>query len=176
MNNPPNQLQQNVIKTAHAALRWSAAAFMAHFQSQRRTPLLAGTVCASHQLLANGTPLFERYPVSRYLIDEAIQSEPVASGSMLLQDITQEMIRLNSRITKSLIDCVHSVLYRRNIIHPKRSANLWIIQFCGRLQTDTSLAKIQSMPGTSVSSVTDEEYNIRRDTRQRVFHEKGNAD
>tara|TARA_R110002095_G_scaffold138534_1_gene120308 strand:+ start:287241 stop:287774 length:534 start_codon:yes stop_codon:yes gene_type:complete len=177
MNKPPDHLQQTISKTAIVALRWNATAIMSHFQSQRGTSLLVGTTCSSPRFTTMSAPLFELCAISGDLTNEVSKPEPATSGSKFLHDIAQEMIRLNSRIMKSLIDCVHSVSYRSNTIYPKRSAHSWIFHFCGRLQTDILLAKIQSMPGMSVSSATDEEYNIRRETtRQRVFHEKGNAD
>ncbi|QDT40452.1 hypothetical protein Pan241w_05090 [Gimesia alba] len=177
MNKPPDHLQQTISKTAIAALKWNAAAIMSHFQSQRGTPPLAGTTCSSPQFTAMDARLFELCSVSDNLTDEVSKPESANSGSKLLHDIAQEMIRLNNRIMKSLIDCVPSVLCRRNTIPPKRSARYWIFYFSGRLQTGTLQAKIRSMQETSVSSATEEEYNFRRETtRQRVFHEKGNAD
>ncbi|QDV48606.1 hypothetical protein Enr17x_06190 [Gimesia fumaroli] len=177
MNKPPDHLQQRMSKTAIAALKWNAAAIMSHFQSQQGTSLLAGTTCPSLQFTAMDARLFELCSVSDNLMNEVSRPEPATSGFTPLHDIAQEMIRLNNRIMKSLIDCVPSVSCRRNTIHPMRSAPSWIIHFCGRLQTDTLRAKIQSMQETSVSSATEEEYNFRRETtRQRVFHEKGNAD
>jgi hypothetical protein len=143
MNKLPDPLQQLVQKPAQADLRRSAAAFILHFQSRRRIPEPVGTTCFSHQFLRNDAQLLELRPIHCEPADDAIRVKPVPTGSKFFRDIAQDVIRLMSRIKETLLDCVCPHPIRRSTTHSKRPARPWMIQAYGRLQTDTTMAKMQ---------------------------------
>lgn len=177
MNNLLDQLQQILNKTAQVALHRSTAAVMPHVQDQRGTSPFAGTNCLNTASATIGTLLIEPCPATGGSVKDKSNTEAALSGAGFLRDIVQELIRLNSRVLKSLTDCVSASFCCSSTIHPRRSAPDWLHHSRGRLQTALIPAMIHSLQDKSVSSATEEEYAFRRETtRQRVFHEKGNAD
>lgn len=143
MNKLPDPLQQLVYQPAQADCKRSAAAFILHFQSQRRIPEPVGTACLTHQLLSHHAQLFESRPVTCEPADGANRVKPVPTGLTFFRDIAQEVIRLMSRIKETLLDCVYPLSIRRSTTHSKRPASPWIIHGHGRLQTDTTMATMQ---------------------------------
>ncbi len=143
MNKLPDPLQQLVYQPAQADCKRSAAAFILHFQCQRRITEPVGTTGLAHQLLSHYAQLFEVRPVTFEPADDASRVKPVPAGSTFFQDIAQEVIRLMSRIKETLLDCVCPLSIRRRSTHSTRPASPWIIHGHGRLQTDTTMATMQ---------------------------------
>ncbi|QDV15876.1 hypothetical protein Pan153_04950 [Gimesia panareensis] len=173
MNYPPDPSEQVILKTAQAALRGYAAAFTSRFQSQQAASASAGTTSAPPQSPARKTGFLQLCSPrgdSTVSHTRAVTASPPA-------DCVQETIRLNSRPHQTLIRhaCRNSsVLDAR--LRFMGTACPEISDLRGRKLADTPMTGSFSLRGKSVSSVTAEEYCIRRVTRQRVFHEKGNAD
>jgi len=145
MNKLPDPIQQLVPKSACADSGWSAAAFILRFQSQRGIFESIGTACFSHQFLSSNVQLFDLHPVTCDPADDTSRVKPTLTGSNILRDIAQEMVRLMSRIKETLIDCVCPASTRSRTTLSKRPAAPRMIHPGGRLQTDTTMAKMQSM-------------------------------
>lgn len=176
MHKRNNTSQQVVQKAAKTDLRWHATAMISHFQSQRRPSEPIGTTCSAYQFSSDDVRLFKSRSITGNADDKVSRKEFAQAGSMLLRDITQEVVRLICRIKKTLIDFICPVSLRTRTIHSKRPVHSWILHEYNRLQTDNAIAKIQFACKMSVSSATDGAYMIRRVKRQRILHEKGNAD
>lgn len=176
MSKPPDYPREIIQKTALAALKGYAAAFAPQFQSQQRSNQIAVLSSPPHQSL-----IFDRQHMHSCSLPESntrtdVKEQPDQYLISTFRDFTQEMIRLSSRITKPLFDCVQRNLFPRYTIHPTRPAFTGVFQYLRRQLADSTRTLIHSMRSRSASSVADEEYRFRRVTRQRVFHEKGNAD
>ena len=177
MNYPPDPSEQVILKTAQAALRGYAAAFTSRFQSQQAVPAEAGTSSAPLQSPAMSTGQTRFCSLCGTSTVSNTRAVTVALGRLSPADCVQETIRLTGRPPRSLLK--HA---GRNTPVPgsnaliKRTTGPETSRLYGRLLSDTSIAENSSLRGKSASTVTAEEYCIRRVTRQRVFHEKGNAD
>ncbi|WP_417386080.1 hypothetical protein [Gimesia sp.] len=176
MSKPSDYLREIIQETALAALKGYAAAFATQFQSQQRSNQVAALFSPPHQLLISDWQFMQdrSLPVSNTATDVREQSEKYLK--LTFRDVIQEMIRLSSRITKPLFDCVQRNLFPRCTFHLTGPASTGIFRYLCRQLADSTTVLIHSMGSRSAVSVADEEYNFRRVTRQRVFHEKGNAD
>lgn len=177
MNYPPDPSEQVILKTAQAALRGYVAAFTSRFQSQQATPASAGTTSAPPQSPARTTDVLQLCSPRGTSTVSHTRAVTASTGASSPADCVQETIRLNSRPHQTLIRhaCRNSsVLDARSRF--MGTACPGISDLHGRQLADTPMTGSFSLRGKSVSSVTAEEYCIRRVTRQRVFHEKGNAD
>ncbi|QDT99773.1 hypothetical protein V144x_52860 [Gimesia aquarii] len=176
MHKRTSTLQQVVQKAVKSDLVWYATASASHFQSQRGALMPIGTACSAYQLSSDDVRHFELRSVTGNPDEKVSRKEPVQARSILPQDITQEVIRLICRIKNTLIDLICPVSYQTETIHPERPAHSWTLREYYRLQTDNASVSLQLAHKMSVSSTTDGAYMIRRVKRQRVLHEKGNAD
>lgn len=175
MSIPPDYPREIIQKTASAALKGYAAAFVTRFQNQQRSKQIAVLV-SPHQLSIFDWQFMQHCSLPESNIKTANRDQPDMYLFLTFCDFTQEMIRLSSRITKPLLDCVKRDLFRCCATHVTRPASAGIFQHFCRQLADSTTALIPSMRSRSAAPVADEEYNFRRVTRQRVFHEKGNAD
>lgn len=176
MSKPSDYPREIIQKTAIAALKGYAAAFATRFQSRQRSPQITVLVSPSHQLSISDWHDMQycSLPDSNLQTDVRDQTDDILLRTFY--GFTREMSRLSSRITKPLFDCVPRDLFRHCTIHALRSAFAGFFQHLYRQLADSTIALIHSMRSRSASPVADEEYSFRRETRQRVFHEKGNAD
>ncbi|QDT91368.1 hypothetical protein Pan161_30250 [Gimesia algae] len=176
MSKPPDYPREIIQKTATAALKGYAAAFVMRFQNQQRSNQIEVLVSSPHQLSIFDWQFMQHCSLPESNTRTAVRDQPDEYLFLTFSDLTQEMIRLSSRIMKPLFDCVQRDLFRCDATHATRTASAGIFQHLCRQLADTTMALIHSMRSRSATPVTDEEYNFRRVTRQRVFHEKGNAD
>ena len=177
MNYPPDPSEQIILKTAQAALRGYAAACTTRFQSPQAVSAASVTASIPLQSSASTTDLYA-FSVPR-VNPTLSQTRAVAefSGTTTPADNVREMIRLTSRPHQNLSKPLRhgrstfdTPAYSRRIARPET-----YVLPKGQL-TGCSTTRDHSRRGKSVSTVTAEEYCIRRVPRQRVFHEKGNAD
>lgn len=177
MNYPPDPSEQIILKTAQAALRGYAAACTSRFQSPQAVP--AASVTTSNPLRSSArTTDLNAFCVPRATPTVShTRAVTASSGTTTPVDNVREMIRLTSRPHQNLSkpprhgrSTSDKSAYSRRIARPET-----YVLPQGQL-TGCSTTRDCSRRGKSVSTVTAEEYCIRRVPRQRVFHEKGNAD
>ncbi len=176
MHTIPKSLQTTGSKTAVARLRWYDAAVISRFQSRRGVPETVGAACSTHPLPSDVALLFKLCSVAGDRNQNLSSEKSALAGFKLLRGITQELSQLICRIKKTCFDCVCPVSIRNSTAHSMQPAYFWITRVYGRLQTETVIALQHFVHGSSVYLAADGEYIFRRVKRQRVFHEKGNAD
>lgn len=177
MNYPPDPSVQIVLKTAQAALRGYAAAFTSRFQSQQAVPADAGTNSAPPQSPATIADLSEFCSPRGTATVSNTRTVTAATGRLSPADCVQETIPLTGRPRKPLQQHpARNTPVLDTIACLESSACSEISDLRSRLLRDSSTTRTSSLRGKSASTATAEEYCIRRVTRQRVFHEKGNAD
>ncbi|QDU08570.1 hypothetical protein V202x_19390 [Gimesia aquarii] len=176
MHKRTNTLQQVVQKAAKADLVSCATASISHFQSQRGTPEPLRTTCSAYQFSSASVRHFKSQSITGNSDHKVSRKETALARSILPRNIIQEVVRLICRIKKTLIDLIYPVSIRTRTIHLKIPAHFWTFHEYNRLQTDNAGITLQLARKLSVSSATDGAYMIRRFKRQKVLHEKGNAD
>ncbi|EDL58545.1 hypothetical protein PM8797T_06942 [Gimesia maris DSM 8797] len=175
MSKPPDYPREIIQKTALAALKGYAAAFATQFQNQQKSNQITALFSPPHQLLISDGQFMQKCCLPESNTRTAVSEQSDNDLTLTFRNFTQEMIRLSSRITKPLLDCVHRDLFPRCTNHLTRPACTGLFQYLRRQRADSTRTLIHSMRSRSTFSVADEEYSFRRITRQRVFHEKGNA-
>lgn len=174
---PPTPSEQVILKTAHAALRGYAAAFTSHFQTLQADPACAETTSASLQPPARATSRIRHDSALSRLTDFQTRSLTAPPGSFTCNHRVREAIRLTDRPSKNLLKQACRIEPLFDVpARSKRMPHAEMSDLRGRQLTDHSTAESSSLRGKSVPPAIAEEYCIRRVTRQRVFHEKGNAD